>query len=146
MQLADDEQCVDSSHALNIYTQDELEIEVATLYLETYYNGYESKKIARQIAGTPIADPAPDLKKRLKMAYVGMSRPRYSLCFAMQKSNFTFDSEELRERWDEIETAESTGSTQPSNAATSSQKTGSSPNASSENTSCPNTPTKPSPS
>ena len=42
MQLADDEQCVDSSHALNIYTQDELEIEVATLYLETYYNGYES--------------------------------------------------------------------------------------------------------
>ena len=115
MQLADDEQCVDSSHALNIYTQDELEIEVATihsvkgethvatLYLETYYNGYESKKIARQIAGTPIADPAPDLKKRLKMAYVGMSRPRYFLCFAMQKSNFTFDSEELRERWDIIE-------------------------------------------
>ena len=42
-----------------------------------------------------------DTRKNLRVAYVGMSRPRYMLCVAIQKDRFDkIDSPELREIWD----------------------------------------------
>lgn len=57
----------------------------ASLYLETsYYGQHESERIIEQLKGQPIDSTAGiRTKETLKMAYVGMSRPKYLLCVAI---------------------------------------------------------------
>lgn len=81
------------------------ETHVATLYLETFYDGdHESERLANQFKGEAYAGNNNDVIKSLKVAYVGMSRPSYLLCVAMQKDRFeAIDCRELREIWDVVE-------------------------------------------
>lgn len=61
----------------------------ATLYLETSYNGkHESEYLTKQILGFPFADQRVHHKESVKMAYVGLSRPKYLLCIAVHKDRF----------------------------------------------------------
>lgn len=98
--------------ANNIFIHDEVEIDIssihsvkgethaATLYLETSYRSKcESQRIADQLKGIVNSDNSEIHMQTLKMAYVGMSRPRYLLCMAISRDNFTFDCEELRRLW-----------------------------------------------
>jgi len=66
------------------------ETHAATLYLETWYQGkHESEWIMPQLLGKPyIDDGKVRVKECLKMAYVGMSRPRYLLCMAIHKNRY----------------------------------------------------------
>lgn len=69
------------------------ETHCASLYLETsYYGQHESEWIMEQLKGKPIgSNVGVRIKETLKMAYVGMSRPKYLLCLAIHKDRF--DSE-----------------------------------------------------
>lgn len=101
----------------NIYKEDGLEIEVATvhsvkgethaatLYLETFFNKYyESERLKEQFKGVSYTGTDDDTLKSLRVVYVGMSRPRYLLCAAIQKDRFhSMDCQELREMWDVVE-------------------------------------------
>lgn len=65
------------------------ETHVATLYIETsYYSKHESERIIEQMKGIPYKSKKGDThtKETLKMAYVGMSRPKYLLCYAIHSS------------------------------------------------------------
>lgn len=102
----------------NIYKEDDIEIEIATvhavkgethaatLYLETFFNKYyESERLKEQFKGNAYRGTDDDTLKSLKVVYVGMSRPRYLLCVAIQKDRFhKMDCQELRDIWDVIET------------------------------------------
>lgn len=87
----------------NLFKSDEVEVEVgtihsvkgethiATLYLETsYQDKHESERILDQMKGLPYIQPKGTkdtyTKETLKMAYVGMSRPKYLLCYAIHSS------------------------------------------------------------
>lgn len=88
----------------NIFRQNEIEVEVATihsvkgethvatLYLETsYYNKHESQRIMEQLKGNyyiPNRNTDVRIKETLKMAHVGMSRPKYFLCMAIHRNRF----------------------------------------------------------
>ena len=101
----------------NIYKEGDLEIEVATvhsvkgethaatLYLETFYNRhYESERLKDQFKGVGYTGTDDDTLKSLRVVYVGMSRPRYLLCVAIQKDRFdSMDCQELRDIWDVVE-------------------------------------------
>lgn len=101
----------------NIYYGTDVDIEVATvhavkgethastLYLETFYYGYhESERLSEQFKGVPYIGTDRETLRNLRVAYVGMSRPRYLLCVAIQKDRFdNMDCPELREIWDVIE-------------------------------------------
>lgn len=101
----------------NIYKEDDVEIEVATvhavkgethaatLYLETFFNKYyESERLKEQFKGIAYMGTDDDTLKSLRVVYVGMSRPRYLLCVAIQKDRFhTIDCQELREIWDVVD-------------------------------------------
>lgn len=101
----------------NIYKEDDIEIEVATvhavkgethaatLYLETFFNKYyESERLKEQFKGIAYMGTDDDTLKSLRVVYVGMSRPRYLLCVAIQKDRFhTIDCQELREIWDVVD-------------------------------------------
>lgn len=77
------------------------ETHAATLYLETFYNRHhESDRLAEQFKGVAYAGKDADTLKNLRVAYVGMSRPRYMLCVAIQQDRFDkIDCEELRKIW-----------------------------------------------
>lgn len=65
------------------------ETHTATLYLETFFKKYDSERIKSQLLGIPFdpdADGGQEKNMAIKMAYVAMSRPKYLLCFAIQKS------------------------------------------------------------
>ncbi|MFV0599731.1 MAG: UvrD-helicase domain-containing protein [Bacteroidales bacterium] len=69
------------------------ETHIATLYLETCYQGkHESERLKDQITGNVYIPPKKIKdtykKEALKMAYVGMSRAKYLLCFAVHKDRF----------------------------------------------------------
>lgn len=74
------------------------ETHTATLYLETSYKaklpceGFETERILDQLKGNPYTNSNPKIQKlnkeTLKMAYVGMSRPRYLLCMAVHKKRY----------------------------------------------------------
>lgn len=107
---------LDAEHG-NIYKERDIEIEVATvhsvkgethaatLYLETYYNKYyESERLKEQFKGMAYTGTDDDTLKSLRVVYVGMSRPRYLLCVAIQKDRFhSIDCQELREIWEVVE-------------------------------------------
>ena len=82
------------------------ETHAATLYLETFYNRHhESDRLAEQFKGVAYAGTDADTLKNLRVAYVGMSRPRYMLCVAIQQDRFDkIDCEALRRIW-EVEKA-----------------------------------------
>lgn len=102
----------------NIYKEDDIEIEVATvhavkgethaatLYLETFFNKYyESERLKEQFKGIPYMGTNDDTLKSLRVVYVGMSRPRYLLCVAIQKDRFDIiDCSELRDIWNVVDT------------------------------------------
>lgn len=89
----------------NVFEKDGIQVEVgtihsvkgethiATLYLETsYHEKHESERIFAQMKGNSFI-PSENIKdtyikETLKMAYVGMSRPKHLLCFAIHKSRF----------------------------------------------------------
>ena len=77
------------------------ETHAATLYLETFYNRYhESDRLAEQFKGVAYTGTDADTLKNLRVAYVGMSRPRYMLCVAIQQDRFDkIDCDELRKIW-----------------------------------------------
>lgn len=101
----------------DVYVKDGIEIEVATvhavkgethastLYLETSYFGkHESERLSTQFKGIPYIGTDERTLSSLKVAYVGMSRPRYLLCVAIQKDRFyKMDCPELREIWNVVE-------------------------------------------
>lgn len=68
------------------------ETHIATLYLETSYQGeHESQRIIEQLKGeyyVPTRKKEVYKKETLKMAYVGLSRPKYFLCVAIHKDRF----------------------------------------------------------
>lgn len=77
------------------------ETHAATLYLETFYNRrHESDRLANQFKGIEYTGTEADRLKNLRVAYVGMSRPRYMLCVAIQQDRFDkIDCDELRKIW-----------------------------------------------
>jgi superfamily I DNA/RNA helicase len=90
-----------SVESRNIYTEDDLSVEISTihsakgethfstLYLETsYYDKCESQRIMSHLIGTFVEPTEDRIKKTLKMAYVGMSRPQYLLCMAIHKDRY----------------------------------------------------------
>lgn len=81
------------------------ETHASTLYLETYYDKYhESERIGDQFKGIAYSGDDANVLRSLKVAYVGMSRPRYLLCVAIQKDRFEqIDCVELREIWKVVE-------------------------------------------
>ena len=101
----------------NIYKNETAEIEIATihsvkgethiatLYMETAYKGKsENQRIGAQLCGIPYQGKQEVTLMTLRMAYVAMSRPRYLLCFAIQKSNFQLlQRDKLSTLWDIIE-------------------------------------------
>jgi len=101
----------------NIYHGNGIDIEVATvhsvkgethastLYLETaYYGHHESEYLSEQFKGIPYAGADDKILRALKVVYVGMSRPRYLLCVAIQKDRFDqMDCDELRQIWDVVD-------------------------------------------
>ena len=113
---AGDQDALDAANG-NIYKEGDVEIEVATvhsvkgethaatLYLETFYNRfYESERLKEQFKGVAYTGTDDDTLKSLRVVYVGMSRPRYLLCVAIQKDRFdSMDCDELREIWNVVE-------------------------------------------
>lgn len=77
------------------------ETHAATLYLETFYNRHhESDRLSEQFKGVVYTGMDADTLKNLRVVYVGMSRPRYMLCVAIQKDRFDkIDCHDLREIW-----------------------------------------------
>lgn len=102
----------------NVYKEEDIDIEVttvhavkgethaSTLFLETFYYGkHESESLADQFKGIAYTGTENRKLKSLRVAYVGMSRPRYLLCVAIQKNRFDkIDCRELRDIWDVVET------------------------------------------
>lgn len=101
----------------NIYHGNRIDIEVATvhavkgethastLYMETFFHGlYESERLSSQFKGIAYSGLDKKTLMSLRVIYVGMSRPRYLLCVAIQKDRFDIiDCPELREIWDVAE-------------------------------------------
>lgn len=98
----------------NVYSKDGIDVEIgtvhsvkgethsATLYLETEYKRHlDTERIANQLKGIPNTSKDGNVLQSLKIAYVGMSRPRYMLCYAIHKDRFkAIDGEQLRKLWD----------------------------------------------
>lgn len=101
----------------NIYNENGIDVEVATvhavkcethastLYLETsYYGCHESERLSEQFKGIAYTGEDERTLRNLRVVYVGMSRPRYMLCVAIQKDRFDkMDCSELREIWDVVD-------------------------------------------
>lgn len=101
----------------NIYNENGIDVEVATvhavkgethastLYLETsYYGCHESERLSEQFKGIAYTGEDERTLRSLRVVYVGMSRPRYMLCVAIQKNRFDkMDCSELREIWDVVD-------------------------------------------
>lgn len=78
------------------------ETHAATLYLETKYYKYESEHFGEQLCGVPYQTRKGGIriKSALKVAYVGMSRPKYLLCYAIQEDRFDkLNKEKLKDVW-----------------------------------------------
>lgn len=98
----------------NIYKKNGINIEIttihsvkgqthtATLYLETFYEKkYESERLAKQFKGNNFNDTGIYSRQTTKMAYVGLSRPKYLLCLAVHKNRFK--ENDFRNKWEIID-------------------------------------------
>ena len=105
---------VAETKANNIYKKNGINIEIttihsvkgqthtATLYLETFYEKkYESESLAEQFKGNNFNDAGKHRRQTTKMAYVGLSRPKYLLCFAVHKNRFK--ENDFRNKWEIID-------------------------------------------
>ena len=73
----------------------------ATLYLETFYKKNDVGEILEIINNTNCDITKAELRKKMKMAYVGMSRPRSLLCIAVSERSINGKKEKLIELgWD----------------------------------------------
>ena len=106
----------------NIYKYRNLNVEVgtihsakgethsATLYLETYYfndggNSYESQRLKEFFKGNSVSGGlSKHVVESIKMAYVGMSRPKYLLCVAVHKKRIEEYQKDIPDNlWEKIE-------------------------------------------
>ncbi len=98
----------------NVYEEDGVKIEVttihavkgqthtATLYLETYYQKkYESERLKEQFKGNSFSNTGKYDKQSTKMTYVGLSRPKHLLCFAVHVSRFNVN--DFKDKWDIVD-------------------------------------------
>lgn len=81
------------------------ETHVATLYLETsYYNKTESEKLKQVLEGEYQDKRDKYAKQQSYVMYVGMSRPKYVLCYAIRKDHYeALDAKMVNAYWDVIE-------------------------------------------
>lgn len=70
------------------------ETHTATLYLETYYKGYDLSRILDNLCGVSCS-PKSSKKSTMKMAYVGMTRPTHLLCIALHQTSINNHEDEL---------------------------------------------------
>jgi hypothetical protein len=77
------------------------ETHTATCYLETFFHGYDIKRIINYMKGQGPVPTQKMIIKNLKMAFVGMSRPSHLLCVAVHSDNISEQEEALRRSgWD----------------------------------------------
>lgn len=98
---------------LNTIHGEKGETHTATLLLETYFKKkHDSEQIKNQLFGESFDSEVNGGKEKnmaVKMAYVAMSRPKYLLCFAFQKSiiqdilDMPEQFEMLKKRWTIVE-------------------------------------------
>ncbi|MGP9691667.1 UvrD-helicase domain-containing protein [Psychrobacter sp. AOP30-A2-5] len=98
----------------NSYYEDGFEIDItsvhsakgqthcATLYLESYYHGYEAKKLKNFFLGGEIDLSKSRQVEASKMMYVGFSRPMDLLCFAVHEDRLNDLRESLGNDWEII--------------------------------------------
>ncbi|MFB6182317.1 MAG: UvrD-helicase domain-containing protein [Candidatus Magasanikbacteria bacterium] len=104
IESADKEEIEENKEDSQIYKKDSIELKIdsvhavkgmthsATLYLETFYQSkYESERLKPQFCGKEFSDNRVYHKQSAKIAYVGMSRPKHLLCFAIHKDRFDPD-------------------------------------------------------
>jgi len=105
----------------NVFVKGDIKIEVttvhsakgqthtATLYLESFYSrgqgNYESERLKDQFKGSEVSGTALDVvKQSARMVYVGFSRPTHFLCFAIHKTRFDDNLNDIdRNKWEIIE-------------------------------------------
>ncbi|MBA7517703.1 RecBCD enzyme subunit RecB [subsurface metagenome] len=102
----------------NIYHYNDLDVKIgtvhsvkgethtATLYMETFYwRKYESERLKEFFKGNFISgNEKPRAKESLKVAYVGMSRPKYLLCVAVHYNHVKDYLDEIpNDKWEKIE-------------------------------------------
>lgn len=72
------------------------ETHTATLYLETFFHGYDIKRIINYLKGNHKTTRAKRTLQNLKMAYVGMTRPSHLLCVAVNDETINGQEDELK--------------------------------------------------
>ena len=81
-------------------TNENLPEDQTTEHRNVYHGDNESDRLAEQFKGVAYTGTNEDTLKNLRVTYVGMSRPRYLLCVAIQQDRFDkIDCEELRRIW-----------------------------------------------
>lgn len=73
--------CIDTIHNIKGETH------TATLYLETFYHGYDISSILKYLKNERDKNIKKRQKQRLKIAYVAMTRPSHLLCIAIHDEN-----------------------------------------------------------
>jgi len=77
------------------------ETHTATCYLETFFYGYDIKRILNYMKGQCTVPIQKRIIQNLKMAFVGMSRPSHLLCVAVHSDSISTQEEALRRSgWD----------------------------------------------
>ena len=106
---------IESTVQSNSYYEDGFEIDItsvhsakgqthcATLYLESYYHGYESKKLKDFFLGGEIDLSKSRQVEASKMMYVGFSRPMDLLCFAVHEDRLNDLRESFGNDWEIID-------------------------------------------
>ena len=78
------------------------ETHLATLYMETAdYGSTESQVMKRALEGEVYEKAESDESKISRIMYVGMSRPKHLLCYAIHRNNYaTLDAEKVKLNWE----------------------------------------------
>lgn len=78
------------------------ETHLATLYMETAdYGSTESQVMKRALEGEVYEKAESDESKISRIMYVGMSRPKHLLCYAIHRDNYaTLDAEKVKLNWE----------------------------------------------
>jgi DNA helicase-2/ATP-dependent DNA helicase PcrA len=71
------------------------ETHTATCYLETFFDGYDIKRIINYMKGEYAVPQRKRVIQNLKMAFVGMSRPSHLLCIAAHRDSIFGQEEAL---------------------------------------------------
>ena len=80
------------------------ETHTATLYLETFYHGYDIARIIEYLKGNYKPTQQKRKLQNLKMTYVGITRPSHLLCIGVHKKTVEGHIEDLKANgWDIID-------------------------------------------